>query len=95
MEINEDLILDDYYKLKISPKKLSSGRYRVKFYATIREQQEIYGYLLVESGETLKSVISRIKSRLRKMDHAGEFGFFQLNPNIPAFNQGQMMIFQS
>ncbi|MEP1032227.1 hypothetical protein [Ekhidna sp.] len=78
MQLARDLILDDYYKLRITSKKLSSGRYQVKFFATIREEKQLYGYVLVEAGETLKSVISRIKKRLKELDYGYESNHFHL-----------------
>ncbi|MEP0984929.1 hypothetical protein [Ekhidna sp.] len=83
MQLAKDLILDDYYKLRISSKKLHSGRYQVKFFATIRRDKELYGYVLVEAEETLKSVISRIRRRLKELDKSVEYRHFHL------FNVGQ------
>ena len=94
MQLAKDLILDDYYKLRISSKKLQSGRYQVKFFATIREHKELYGYVLVEADETLKSVISRIRRKLKELDNSIEYRHFHL------FNVGQehqpsnLMIFE-
>ncbi len=78
MEIAKDLILDDYYKLKITSKKLTSGRFQVKFFATIKEDKELYGYLLVEASETLKSVINKIRKRLKILDRTHEYQHFHL-----------------
>ncbi len=94
MQLAKDLILDDYYKLRISSKKLSSGRYQVKFFATIQEEKQLYGYVLVEAEETLKSVISRIKKRLKELDYGYECNHLHL------YNVGQepqptnLMIFE-
>lgn len=94
MQAGKDLILDDYYKLRITSKKLNSGRYQVKFYATVQRNKQLYGYVLVEADETLKSVISRIKRRLKDIDYSAEYRNFHL------FNVGQdsqpsnVMIFQ-
>ena len=78
MEIAKDLILDDYYKLKITSKKLSSGRFQVKFFATIKEDKQLYGYLLVEATETLKTVISQIRKRLKTLEHAYDYQHLHL-----------------
>ncbi|WP_420318823.1 hypothetical protein [Ekhidna sp.] len=94
MQLAKDLILDDYYKLRITSKKLQSGRYQVKFFATIRGSKELYGYVLVEADETLKSVITRIRKRLKELDRSIEYKHFHL------FNVGQetqpnnLMIFE-
>lgn len=78
MELAKELILDDKYRLRISSKKLQSGRYQVKFFATIKKSKELYGYVLVESGETLKSVINRIQERLKELDTSAEYHHFHL-----------------
>ena len=94
MEVAKDLILDDYYKLRISSKKLNSGRFQVKFFATVRQDKQLYGYVLVEAEETLKSVISRIRKRLKLLDRDAEYAHLHL------FNVGQeaqptnLMIFE-
>jgi len=84
MEAAKDLILDDYYKLRISSKKLNSGRYQVKFFATIKEKKQLYGYVLVEAEETLRSVIQRIRVRLNDLEQSAEYHHLHL------FNVGQM-----
>lgn len=94
MQLARDLILDDYYKLRISSKKLNSGRYQVKFFATIQEEKQLYGYVLVEADETLKSVINRIKKQLKELD----YGY--VNNHFHLYNVGQesqpsnLMIFE-
>lgn len=94
MQLTRDLILDDYYKLKISSKKLSSGRYQVKFFATIREEKQLYGYVLVEADETLKSVINRIKSRLKELDYGYEYNHFHLYNVGQESQPSNLMIFE-
>ncbi len=78
MDLAKDLILDDYYKLRINSKKLSSGRFQVKFSATIKSNKQLYGYILVESSETLKSVIEKIRKRLKVLDKSYEYRHFHL-----------------
>jgi len=94
MEIAKNLILDDYYNLKITSKKLSSGRFQVKFFATIKDDKQLYGYVLVEPSETLKSVINKIRKRLKILDQTHEYQHFHLydirkksqdNPNFLIF----------
>ena len=77
----KDLMLDDYYKLRITSKRLNSGRYQVKFFATVKKEKELYGYVLVEAEETLKSVTNRIKWRLMEFDQDGSFANFHLFSN--------------
>jgi len=78
MEVTKDLIVDDHYGLKISSKKLMSGRFQVKFYATVKESKELYGYLLVEPEDSLKYVVGKIRERLDILNHAVEYRHFHL-----------------
>jgi hypothetical protein len=62
------------YKLKLCSKKLESGKFQVKFYASKDERsQDLYGYVLVDAKDTLKRVVSTIKSRLHLMEEADEY----------------------
>lgn len=94
MEITKNLLIDDYYKLRITSKKLSSGRFQVKFFATVKKDKQLYGYLLVEASETLKTVIYKIRKRLKILDNTHEYQHFHLyhigketqdNPNFLIF----------
>jgi hypothetical protein len=78
MALARDLILDDYFKLRISSKKLNSGRYQVKFYATVQQEKDLYGYVLVNADETLKTVINKIRVRLQTIDYTSEHHHFHL-----------------
>ena len=95
MQLAKDLVLDDYYKLRITSKKLSSGRFQVKFFATIKKEKELYGYLLVGSDETLKSVIQKIRKRLQVLEHSFEFHHFHLyNIGQELHDEANFMIFE-
>ncbi|WP_462249357.1 hypothetical protein [Ekhidna sp.] len=94
MQLAKDLILDDYYKLRISSKRLNSGRYQVKFFATIREEKQLYGYVLVEASETLKSVITRIKKRLKELDYGYESNHLHLYHLGQESQPSNLMIFE-
>jgi len=62
------------YKLKLCSKKLESGKFQVKFYASKEEpSKDLYGYVLVDAKDTLKRVVSTIKSRLHLMEEADEY----------------------
>ena len=52
------------YKLKLSPKRLKSGNYQVKFYLTKPQHKGLYGYLLTSGGTSVKDVVTRIYDRL-------------------------------
>lgn len=94
MQLASDLILDDYYKLRITSKKLSSGRYQVKFFATVKAEKQLYGYVLVEAEETLKSVISRIKKRLNELDYGYDGNHFHLYHLGQESQPSNLMIFE-
>jgi uncharacterized UPF0160 family protein len=84
MKINDwhpglaDVSFSDDYKLKLSSKKLSSGKCQVKFYATVRGQRDLYGYVLVEADQTLKEVVTSIKRKLITIHHTRDFHHIHL-----------------
>jgi len=69
---------DDQYKIKITSKKLHSGRCQVKFYANVSEGKQLYGYVLVNAEDTLKKVIERIRMRLDRMKTNDSFHHINL-----------------
>ena len=58
------LSLADAYRLKLSSKKLKSGKCQVKFHATIARGKQLYGYVLVDACDTLRQVVNVINERL-------------------------------
>ncbi|MEQ8713558.1 MAG: hypothetical protein RIC80_11115 [Cyclobacteriaceae bacterium] len=52
------------YNLKLSSKRLKSGKCQVKFSALLNRRKQLYGYMLVNADDTLKEVVTSIKSRL-------------------------------
>lgn len=94
MGLPTDIILDDYYKLRIASKRLSSGRYQVKFFATVQQRKEVYGYLLVESDETLKAVIEKIKKRLKRLDAPTDKHILLHHAGHNRITETNLMIFQ-
>lgn len=73
-----DVNFSDDYKLKLTSKKLNSGKCQVKFYATLRGQKDMYGYVLVESDQKLKEVVSSIKSKLTTIHLTNDFHHIHL-----------------
>lgn len=57
-------VSDPCYNLKLSSKRLKSGKCQVKFSATLNRKKQLYGYILVNAEDTLKEVVTSIKSRL-------------------------------
>jgi len=92
--VNEQMILDDEFRIRISSKKLNSGKYQVKFYAFLEENQ-IYGYTLVDSGTTLKTVVDKIRKRLVCINYSNDNSHFHLfNLNTSQKDLNQIMVFQ-
>jgi len=52
------------YKLKLTTKKLNSGKFQVKFQAFHPTKKSLYGYLLSDPKTTLKKVVERIHNHL-------------------------------
>lgn len=75
---NADVTFDDDYALKLHSKKLKSGKCQVKFYATIWEKKNMYGYVLVDADQTLRDVVFTIKEKLRTIRHTREFHHLHL-----------------
>lgn len=78
IEDGADVTFDDTYKLKLTSKKLRSGKCQVKFYATVRERKELYGYVLVDSEKTLKDVVVNIKEKLHTIRQTKDFHHLHL-----------------
>lgn len=74
----ESSVLEDKYKIRLTSKKLNSGRCQVKFYAQITDHKQLYGYVLVNSTETLNQVIEKIRGRLDKMKSHDSFHHINL-----------------
>ena len=80
-EISEtyaDVVFSDFYKLKLSSKKLRSGKCQVKFHARVRDRRDLHGYVLVEANQTLKNVVSQIKERLWTIHQTNDFHHIHL-----------------
>lgn len=73
-----EVTYDDYYNLKLTSKKLKSGKCQVKFSATIREKQDMYGYVLVDAEKTLKDVVVNIKEKLKAIRQTRDFHHLHL-----------------
>ena len=70
--------LQDEYQLKISSKRLKSGKCQVKFMAVVHEKKSLHGYVLVESHQTLRSVVADIRQRLDAISLARDFHHIHL-----------------
>lgn len=56
----------DDYKLKLLSKRLQSGKCQIKFVVSSDTTEKMYGYLLTESGTTLKDVVAKIERKVRQ-----------------------------
>lgn len=69
---------DDGYRLRLIPKKLSSGKCQVKFYARMPERKEMYGYVLTNADDTLKGVVAEIITRLKIIRRTSDYKHINL-----------------
>lgn len=76
--MDADITFNDDYSLRLKSKKLKSGKCQVKFYATIKERKDMYGYVLVDSDKTLKDVVINIKEKLRAIRQTRDFHHLHL-----------------
>lgn len=72
------MTIGDDYKLKLTSKKLKSGKCQVKFYATIKAKKKLYGYILADAGESLKDVVVKIIERLNAVKTRDSFHHINL-----------------
>lgn len=61
------------YKLKLYSKRLKSGRCQIKFFVTSSSQPRLYGYMLAESGSTLREVVSTIEHEVRFIEEGDSY----------------------
>lgn len=73
-----DVAFRDQYKLRLSSKRLSSGKCQVKFFASMKGYKDLYGYVLVDSELTLREVVVRIKDKLLSIQQTGDFHHIHL-----------------
>ncbi len=71
--MDADVTFEDDYKLKISSKKLKSGKCQVKFSAIVREKKDLYGYVLVDAEQTLRDLVMSIKDKLHMIHRTRDF----------------------
>lgn len=65
--------MDQGYKLKLYSKKLRSGKCQIKFIISSSSQRGLYGYMLVESGSTLREVVSTIEHEIRYIEQRDSY----------------------
>ena len=66
-------IKEDDFKLKLSSKKLHSGRHQVKFEVKNSKKRKLYGYLLAEPNSTLTEVVEKILKRINALNERDEY----------------------
>lgn len=66
------------YRLKLTSKKLRSGKCQVKFYASLERKKKLYGYVLADAGETVKDVVEKIITRLDQVKSRDSFHHINL-----------------
>lgn len=73
-----DVDFTDNYKLRLTSKKLSSGKCQVKFFASAVGSKDMYGYVLVDAEVTLKEVVIIIKQKLVSIQKSSDFHHIHL-----------------
>jgi hypothetical protein len=53
--------------IKLRARRLPSGRCQVRFTVSARSKDDYYGYLLAEPGESLGSVVGKIRHGIHKL----------------------------
>ncbi len=56
------------YKLKLTSKRLKSGKCQIKFTIS-QDADRCYGYMLADSGSTLRQVVETIELKVRELDN--------------------------
>ena len=82
-------------KLKMTSKRLNSGRFQVNF-STQFQSQEFYGYLLAESQTPVREVVEKISRHVDAMKYSERY--FQRNlfsMTHREANSGRILIFKS
>lgn len=59
----------DGYKLKLLSKKLRSGKCQIKFSIFSNSHEFLYGYMLAESGTTLREVVKKIECQVTSLEN--------------------------
>ncbi|MFT5641783.1 MAG: hypothetical protein ACI9A7_001888 [Cyclobacteriaceae bacterium] len=70
---DNEMMFDEDYKLRLSSKKLKSGKCQVKFFAQLENRKDMYGYVLVSSEQTLRDVVTGIKEKLNTISQTRDF----------------------
>jgi len=79
------VLSESAYKLKLCSKKLKSGKFQVRFHASRHSDgHDLYGYILAEPKDTLKRVVTTIKSRLNLMEETSQLSQKELYSNTLA-----------
>lgn len=66
-------VMERDYKLKLYSKKLKSGKCQIKFVISSTSQPGLYGYMLAESGSTLREVVSAIEDEMRYIEQRDSY----------------------
>ncbi len=85
----------DTPKLKLTSKRLNSGRFQVNFSTHILSQ-EFYGYLLAEPQTPVREVIEKISRHVDAMKYAERYlqrNLFSLTHR--EINSGRILVFKS
>jgi len=81
-------------KLKLSSKKLKSGKFQVSF-STVGVAQECYGYMLAEAKTSVNDIIAKINRHVSAMQSSDRYyqrNLFSLSKK--EYNSGKILIYK-
>lgn len=81
-------------KLKLSSKKLKSGKFQVSF-STVGVAQECYGYMLAEAKTSVNDIIAKINRHVTAMQSSDRYyqrNLFSLSKK--EINSGKILIYK-
>jgi hypothetical protein len=89
----DEIVWDDHFRIRLASKKLSSGKYQIKFYAIVHGK-DTYGYLLVDAKDLLIDVVKTIRKRLIEKEKRGDYHHSNLyNMTHVHADQSNFMLF--
>ncbi|MEQ8361645.1 MAG: hypothetical protein RH948_02190 [Cyclobacteriaceae bacterium] len=81
-------------KLKLSSKKLKSGKFQVSF-STVGVAQEYYGYMLTEAKTSVNDIIAKINRHVTAMQSSDRYhqrNLFSISKK--EINSGRILIYK-
>lgn len=87
--------MTDGFKLKLLSKKLKSGKCQIKFSIFSNSHEFLYGYMLAESGTTLKEVVKKIEYQVTSLENRDFYHKHLYNLTGPKEKKEPILIFNN